>query len=434
MSQTDYNIANGSGAAVRSDLNAVFGAIQSNNSDADAPAAADSVAYQWWADTDEPKPVSGTGVMRIRDTSTDTLWHKLFALDGSSLPSFTATELCFNEAGADLDFRIEGDTEANLFFIDAGNDRVGIGNNAPVSTLDVTGAITSKTGTAGISDQSITFTESGSGNAYGVRLGHTSNTELAFERYDGGWAETVRIDGAGRVGIGTSTPNYELHVHDSGTGTVDSRIHLTNGDTGTGGGDGFHIIANGSTANYGVNLLNRENGPLALWTNNVERLRITDSGTIQLKNSAGIDFSQIQTNKSGMSSETLDSYEEGSWTPSLQGSSSTGTASYSYQQGCYTKIGNTVLLRMIVAATISGAAGNMEITGIPFTPQYDAVGSFQFNYGPSWGTNVGMYTSYLGSGQTTMLFRGTQTNGANYEALTIGNVSFLRVHMQYQVS
>ena len=37
----------------------------------------------------------------------------------------------FNEAGADVDFRIEGDTEANLFLVDASTDRIGIGTATP---------------------------------------------------------------------------------------------------------------------------------------------------------------------------------------------------------------------------------------------------------------------------------------------------------------
>lgn len=41
------------------------------------------------------------------------------------------TSYVFNEYGADVDFRIEGDTNANLFFIDASTDRVGIKTNAP---------------------------------------------------------------------------------------------------------------------------------------------------------------------------------------------------------------------------------------------------------------------------------------------------------------
>jgi hypothetical protein len=45
----------------------------------------------------------------------------------------------FNDSGADLDARFEGDTDANLFFIDASTDRVGIGTNTPRTKLDVNG-------------------------------------------------------------------------------------------------------------------------------------------------------------------------------------------------------------------------------------------------------------------------------------------------------
>lgn len=41
----------------------------------------------------------------------------------------------FNESSADVDFRIEGNGEANLFFVDAGNDRIGINTNAPTAKL-----------------------------------------------------------------------------------------------------------------------------------------------------------------------------------------------------------------------------------------------------------------------------------------------------------
>ncbi|KKM62905.1 hypothetical protein LCGC14_1516960 [marine sediment metagenome] len=45
----------------------------------------------------------------------------------------------FNESGADVDTRIEGDTDASLVFVDAGNDRVGIGDATPTFKLDVAG-------------------------------------------------------------------------------------------------------------------------------------------------------------------------------------------------------------------------------------------------------------------------------------------------------
>lgn len=49
------------------------------------------------------------------------------------------TESVFNESGADIDFRVESDTNTHALFVDAGNSRVGIGTNSPVSVLDVAG-------------------------------------------------------------------------------------------------------------------------------------------------------------------------------------------------------------------------------------------------------------------------------------------------------
>src|SRR3990172_2689313 len=48
-----------------------------------------------------------------------------------------------NDSGANQDFRVEGDTDANLLFVDAGADRVGIGTATPAEKLDVVGNIKS---------------------------------------------------------------------------------------------------------------------------------------------------------------------------------------------------------------------------------------------------------------------------------------------------
>jgi len=52
------------------------------------------------------------------------------------------TGTVFNETGADVDFRVEGDTATHMLFVDAGNDRVGIANSSPATALDVTGTVT----------------------------------------------------------------------------------------------------------------------------------------------------------------------------------------------------------------------------------------------------------------------------------------------------
>jgi hypothetical protein len=46
----------------------------------------------------------------------------------------------FNDAGADVDQRIEGDTDANLVFVDASTDCVGIGTATPTAKLQVNGS------------------------------------------------------------------------------------------------------------------------------------------------------------------------------------------------------------------------------------------------------------------------------------------------------
>ena len=56
----DYVVSNGTGAAVRSDLNDALAAIVSNNSSSTAPAT--TYAYQWWADTT-------TGLLKQRNAA-----------------------------------------------------------------------------------------------------------------------------------------------------------------------------------------------------------------------------------------------------------------------------------------------------------------------------------------------------------------------------
>lgn len=86
--QADYVVSNGTGAAVRSDINDQLAAIVSNNSGATAPAT--TYAYQWWADTT-------TGLLKIRD-SANTTWVTVGTLASANLglatsatPSFSGT-------------------------------------------------------------------------------------------------------------------------------------------------------------------------------------------------------------------------------------------------------------------------------------------------------------------------------------------------------
>ena len=53
-----------------------------------------------------------------------------------------AGEVVINDGGSSVDFRIEGDTDSNLFVTDGSADKVGIGTNAPSTKLEVVGTIT----------------------------------------------------------------------------------------------------------------------------------------------------------------------------------------------------------------------------------------------------------------------------------------------------
>jgi len=79
---------------------------------------------------DNQKFYSGTG-QDVFIEYTGTVWNFDIAA--------ATTEIVFNNSGFDTNFRIEGDTEANLFFCDAGLGFVGIGCNTPTARLEVSG-------------------------------------------------------------------------------------------------------------------------------------------------------------------------------------------------------------------------------------------------------------------------------------------------------
>jgi hypothetical protein len=95
---------------------------------------------------------------------------------------------------------------------------------------------------------------------------------------------------------------------------------------------------------------------------------------------AGIDFSGAQTNAAGMTSETLDSYEEGSFTPVLSYTSGASGVTYSVQKGRYTKIGNVCFFQLQVNLTDKGTSsgGSVQFSGLPFTPAANG-GSYNVN-------------------------------------------------------
>ena len=72
------------------------------------------------------------------------------------------------------------------------------------------------------------------------------------------------------------------------------------------------------------------------------------------------------TQNASANANTLDDYEEGTWTPSYSGTGG-GSTTHSVQTGTYTKIGNMVFFVGVLRAARGTLSGNIEILGLPFT-------------------------------------------------------------------
>jgi hypothetical protein len=75
-----------------------------------------------------------------------------------------------------------------------------------------------------------------------------------------------------------------------------------------------------------------------------------------------------------MTSELLNDYEEGTWTATLIGSTTSPTTPVT-TTGTYTKIGRQVTLELTFAnANTTGASGNLRVSGLPFAAGVNALG------------------------------------------------------------
>ena len=132
------------------------------------------------------------------------------SLDGGS---FT-----FNESSADLDFRIEGNGDANLFFSDAGNDRIGIKTNSPSTELHVVGGVKA-TGAIDFDGGGFTFNDSGASVDFRAE---TNTLDDAFF-----------IDGsADKVGFGCQDPaDAMVEINQSNSSGAIACLSLDQDDT-----------------------------------------------------------------------------------------------------------------------------------------------------------------------------------------------------------
>ena len=181
-------------------------------------------------------------------------------------------------------------------------------------------------------------------------LNRLAGTSFAIQQ-NGNGEMTFTTDGNIQVGSATGAkPKFFLYANNSaGSATGDSALHVRQ--------DGTNHIQTWAGTGGNIRGYWESSGDLVIDDTNI---RFATAGK-------GIDFSATGQ-ATGMTSELLSDYEEGTWTPTVEGSTTAGTQTYTWQYGKYTKVGNkvTVNFSVRVASTVS-MAGNVRIGGLPFT-------------------------------------------------------------------
>ena len=196
----------------------------------------------------------------------------------------------------------------------------------------------------------------------------SGNAVLMFKTGDSN--EKMRLDDSGRLLLAATSGTARFHIKGNGGdgikienagGTNGAVIDLKN--TLSSYEKEYRLAVAGSDGAYGTAkaLFVRDQ------TAGVNRFEIQDGGDVKVStgnvligtNGKGVDFS-ASGNAGGMSSELLDDYEEGTWTPTAGGSGTLTTSS-----GTYVKIGGFVYFEMQTNGY--GGTGDIQINGLPFS-------------------------------------------------------------------
>ena len=230
--------------------------------------------------------------------------------------------------------------------------KVGINQGTPTAFMHVK---------SGANDGTVISTFEGATNnkldvkfvSTGPAINVTAGDPLVFEL---GGSEKLRITSAGSVGIGTNAPagNFEVRGNDGINVSNATRI-------GTSGAQWRLIPHNGGGSATNLRLYEGAGA--------TEVLNIQKDGKIILMTGNGIQFGSPDSGGS-VNSQTLDDYEEGTWTPQARDNFSGGNqGSFDLAVGYYTKIGNQVTAwGRFSNANTSGMNGSYDfcIAGLPF--------------------------------------------------------------------
>ena len=253
----------------------------------------------------------------------------------------------------------------------------------------------------------------------------------------------ITIDTSQNVGIGTISPGTQFNVYKSTATAVNIRPQNSLGYADFGPqADGSVYGPYASPAASTQLLVGTSNSnPFTFYTNGAERMRINAGAPIlclaggsTTATGTGIAFPATQSASSD--ANTLDDYEEGTWTPTLKFGGATTGITYTFQNGLYTKVGNLVFIRVTIVLTSKGSAtGVAQITGLPFTT-ISTVGGAGFNvnyFGTSASINGQVFTQSEASTTTIDTRQKTATSISDLTNSNFANDTNFQFSGCYQV-
>ncbi len=226
--------------------------------------------------------------------------------------------------------------------------------------------------------------------------------------------EAIRITSAGLVGISTNAPSSALLDIATSAGSNDHlRLRRLSSDS--------NVATNWSLKPYAGNLYFREGG-------STDKIYFDDNGDIVIMDGNlvigtaghGIDFStQTASSASGVTTnnETLDHFEEGTWTPTQATIGS--WASGAEIDGKYQRVGNWVTASFIVKYASNGSGHAASIDGLPFTNN-NTGSSYKQGGFVSYATNSNVSSLLIGNGENRIYIY-TNT-GSTYALTNMDNV------------
>lgn len=168
----------------------------------------------------------------------------------------------------------------------------------------------------------------------------------------------------------------------------------------------------------------------------------SDTGTVKSATFSGTmagaaSWSALQTfavgikagNSAQSDGNTLDWYEEGTFTPAVIGESTAGSATYTRQTGRFTRLGRLVFVQIRLLWTGHTGSGVLRITGLP----YAAAQVYTMRAVPSaTGAALDAYTAFTTASQTYLNVNGVkQETGAN-ASMSIDTVGEIDIQGFYE--